>query len=483
MARLSSGIKLSEYQTPQQIAKNANIVDIYDWARIKGETDYDTSVMVDIPTPNYGPNTMAVGVVIWGIALVVGLIASSWGVFFGIFFIGSILILTGVGLLSIDEAKIVKKKYKKQLLAFAEKAEQAIPFAFEMYVNKFPVQKFYEACLEAEVKKLTTDYEIKKAEAILAEMVKPFFKTHPLYKSLQPMIPDLYKKGKDAHRGYTAVEADRQKKWNATPHSGKPNKEERKEIDQARATKPLKDIEKRKYILKTSRNEIGTEIFNKMQGEEALRQLGGILATSVSQTKTSDWAFLGGIADGLAGPGAGAAVALNVMAENAKIEAENQRKREGALKIVHGFQNDSLRISAERSDLEKAASILDNELKELEKKVSLYDVTADTFATDFKILKKSIEKTETNLLKVKIELQNLSTPSVPKSVHTTADGTITAKIYNGKTYVGEAIVPLPLYGIECGKTETIIGYCPMYMEGNRRYTIEIEPNNLWIMEL
>ena len=212
-------------------------------------------------------------------------------------------------------------------------------------------------------------------------------------------------------------------------------------------------------------------------------QLGGILATSVSQQKTSDWAFLGGIADGLAGPGAGAAVALNVMAENAKIEAENQRKREGALKIVHGFQNDSIRIGAERTDLEKAASILENELKELEKKVVLSNLKAETFNTEFEVVKKLVQKTDTNLLKVSIDLENLSNPDVPDGVRIVADGTLLAKIYTGKTYVGEAIVPLPLYGIECRKAETITGYCPMYMEGNREYTVTLEPNNLWLMEL
>lgn len=45
---------------------------------------------------------------------------------------------------------------------------------------------------------------------------------------------------------------------------------------------------------------------------------------SASQQKEKDWAVHGGIANGIAGPAAGVATAINIQAQNAQIRAQNK---------------------------------------------------------------------------------------------------------------------------------------------------------------
>lgn len=486
---LSIGLKLESYETPQQMASGADLNDIAQWAAITTDERYERDVVVDRDVPrslgaaNLGP----IGLIMWGVAFVVGVVASSWGLFFGIFFIGCIPLFIGIvagnHVENDQDREKIKRKHQRKMVATGKMAAEALPLAFDQYINKFPTMKFYEQCAEAKVLKLETDFERKKAEAIFVDMIKPITDKSPIFNALNARMNRLFEKGKAEKNACDKREFLRKQAWDAVPHKGNPSIKEQDILKDDAKCKPLVGIEKRKHLLKVAHSRTKIDIELKKMDQENLRKFGGIIANSVSETKPMDWALLGGIANGLAGPGAGMSVALGAMAENAKIEAENQRKREGAFQIFRGIQNGQLAIYGEISDLQDALKILDSEIAETEKKASLSEVTAETFETEFKIVKKSIEKTDTNLLKVSVDLMNGFTPDVPDGVRVVADGTISAQIYVGKTYVGEAIIPLPLYGIECGKTETITGYCPMYMEGDRHYTIQIEKNNLWLVEL
>jgi len=64
------------------------------------------------------------------------------------------------------------------------------------------------------------------------------------------------------------------------------------------------------------------------KGVQAMRQLGFLMEQSVVQEKEKDWAIHGGIANGLAGPIAGVAIALNTMKDNEEIRARNAENRE-----------------------------------------------------------------------------------------------------------------------------------------------------------
>ena len=59
---------------------------------------------------------------------------------------------------------------------------------------------------------------------------------------------------------------------------------------------------------------------------------------------------------------------------------------------------------------------------------------------------------------------------------------LTADVFANNIRVGSVYIPLPLYGIECGKEEKVIGYCTHYMEEEYNYSLEICKSNLWAME-
>ena len=62
---------------------------------------------------------------------------------------------------------------------------------------------------------------------------------------------------------------------------------------------------------------------------------------------------------------------------------------------------------------------------------------------------------------------------------------LTGKVYAGDLYVGECVLPLPLFGVECGnpaptQAETI---CGRFAANDQPYRVEFSPNKLWVMEL
>ena len=60
------------------------------------------------------------------------------------------------------------------------------------------------------------------------------------------------------------------------------------------------------------------------------------------------------------------------------------------------------------------------------------------------------------------------------------DGTVIAKIYDGKTLVGTASLVLPKYGVK-GETE-LKGMCLYCGTKGKTYTVEYAATNLWAME-
>ena len=79
-----------------------------------------------------------------------------------------------------------------------------------------------------------------------------------------------------------------------------------------------------KYYGRDKKIAILTDRMNALLNKaNSLNEGADMLARSTQQQETS-WAIMGGIADGIAGPGAGVATALNVQAKNAQIRAQNQ---------------------------------------------------------------------------------------------------------------------------------------------------------------
>lgn len=201
------------------------------------------------------------------------------------------------------------------------------------------------------------------------------------------------------------------------------------------------------------------------RGIEAMRELGMIMQRSVYQEKEKDWAIWGGIADGIAGPIAGIATAVNTMSDNKRIQSENATRREWGRK-----QNEFYQDLANQAQSECPRSI---SMMQLEKK---YDTVLSWKPTTlFSLIKiKSTEnKVDTQTGAVTV---NVNWEQEDKSV--CIDGSLRAKLYTKDGMcAGCAFLVLPKMGT-VGFKGTLSGIC-VSPKPSTEYTVKIEPCNLW----
>ena len=72
---------------------------------------------------------------------------------------------------------------------------------------------------------------------------------------------------------------------------------------------------------------------------DVMRKVGNIVEKSVYQEKETDWAIMGGIAAGIAGPAAGIVTATKIIQDNERINAENAARREWGAKQNTFYQD------------------------------------------------------------------------------------------------------------------------------------------------
>lgn len=213
------------------------------------------------------------------------------------------------------------------------------------------------------------------------------------------------------------------------------------------------------------------EIKQHLEGVAKIRELGFIMQQSVYQEKEKDWAVLGGIAEGIAGPAAGIATAVDAIQDNARIKAENAARREWGAQ-----QNQSYQKLADRAADEGPQSLSMSELNEK------YDVILSWKPST---LYSFIELSDT---KIDVDAQ---TGAVTVSVHWTQerryrlaglciDGALRAKLYTcfGE-YAGCAYLVLPKEGT-AKSSGTLSGICVKpKAQTIDQYTVKIEPVDLW----
>ncbi len=202
----------------------------------------------------------------------------------------------------------------------------------------------------------------------------------------------------------------------------------------------------------------------RLQGAATMRELSGVLESSVYQEKERDWAVLGGIAEGIAGPAAGVATAIDTMQDNARIRAENAARREWGTKQKQYYQN--LASEIERNSSYETLDALKRKYE------AVMSWNPDTLFNYIKIDSAStVIDNETGAVTVSVNWSQSD-----KTVW--IDGALRAKLYTitGKC-AGCAYLVLPKTGTLDFKG-SLSGICaePIASSG---YTVKIEPINLW----
>lgn len=196
---------------------------------------------------------------------------------------------------------------------------------------------------------------------------------------------------------------------------------------------------------------------------------------SSAYQKEHDWATLGGIANGIAGPAAGVATALDVQSKNAQIRQQNNI-------IATNEMNSFIRTSSEKSSLEKRIELHKKSLENVKTKVVLQTSTADCWK-NISISAGEISISETGTCSITATAKLKESIVVYENVPGIIDGTIIAHIIdeNGKE-VGTANLVIPFIGLRTTNDTILKGMCLCCCKQNNKYSLEFEPKNLWVIE-
>ena len=396
------------------------------------------------------------------------------------------LICAVIGLVVSIKVESVARFYRKD----EKEAERKKKSTLQQYKDDtwdFPVADFYDYCIKNGIQHLNNSFFVEKAKLLALTILKEEEipvpeEYHHRYLDTK-RLKEYFQKGKEQVEKEIAIEKHNDEIWNSTPHKATPNTAEAYQLELAQKVASQLGIGKRQLMLRYSIAKLDDEIRMKKEGQEAIRQVGFLMSSSAAQQKKSDWAILGGIAEGIAGPAAGVAVAMDAIQKNAEIEKWNQQNRAAVNRVAIDIANSANNLNSTISEMEMAKLLLSRELSALEQKVVLTEHETAELWKKLKIRTDSVIKSETNVLEITTTIENVYIPDVPEHVRITMDGVLSAKVYFKDTFVGTAIIPLPLYGVECRATATFTSLCEDYIGLDGKYKVIYEPIALWAMEL
>lgn len=380
---------------------------------------------------------------------------------------------------------VSERKAKKE----QKQKEDALIHSLKTGEWKFPSREFYTRCIDKKIRNLDDKFYIQKArlvaEGILHEKQIPqayissFCSDEQLIKAFNEAKESIaQEKAREK-----ALQEKKQEEWNRVPHRGNPDKAQEHAISLASKLVGLSGVNKRKTMLEDSLSILNKNIQDKVDTQQAFAILGSAISNSAYEEKQRDWATAGGIASAIAGPVAGAAVAINTMEENRAIAARNAENRAAVQRLGNSISSLSVDSSASVETMRDTANKIYAEIASINEKVVLEDADTATLENFVTITAHKITKKKTNIIEVSITLENTFVPDVPEDVKIVVDGMYIVDIYAGDTRVGTANIPLPLYGVECGKTARATGYCINSMAQKCEYSMKVIRRKLWAMEL
>lgn len=340
---------------------------------------------------------------------------------------------------------------------------------------EFPIESFYAACKEASVTTLETEYGISKAKLIASDILLHAGVARDNYK--QYLKPHVLKKY-FAEGQVLAGDTVKQKKQ---PRDASPTDEESTFIRRAAEIAALSGIDKRREMLAFLWGEYSAKIRAMQEGQEALMQLGMIYAGQ--KQKEGDWAIVGGIASGIAGPIAGIMAASETIANNSKIREHNEAMRKASIDIMSGIPN----LVGSEVELEKERDKINQQQRELWNKVVLSSYTSADIWANIQLGKPTVKNKASGVLAISLPV-SIKKPfvlDVPENIVMVVDGTIKGEVWFEDKLVGDVFFPLPLYGIPTNMTAevSIDGMCGRSVKYDGKYTVKIaDEQNLWIME-
>ena len=240
--------------------------------------------------------------------------------------------------------------------------------------------------------------------------------------------------------------------------------EERKEFERLNKYSDLTGKAKRIAMLSDRAAELRKDAKSQDQYADMLMRSG--------QQKERDWAIWGGIADGVAGFGAGVSTAVDIQMQNMQIRAENEKRRQAALP-GYMYMTDSAQGNRRNADA-------------IMKEIENFKLKLVAEVNSAELMEKiSFSNTDVLVSETGAAMVCTSASLDPKfrifdDIPAVVDGTIIAKIYDGDQLCGTAQMVLPLFGL--GQNIPLNGICIDCCKPGKSYTAKFVAKNLWAME-
>ena len=412
--------------------------------------------------------TMVLGCALLG-GIILCVICGRYGSYVGPFLAGAICGgLLGCSIWSFVYNTAEKKRAKEQM-----QAQLRITSSGKW---KFPTDDFYKQCINEKATDETDKLDFKKmmlvAKNIIVANGIPQEYVHLYYN--EEKVKYYFKTGKE-----NVVENEKLKK--ITPQPAKLTDEMIEICNLHYALRNELYAAKRKLHLEILIRNAEKRIQKYKESKDAIFKTMVALNNSTKKSK-NDWAVIGGLAQGIAGPAAGAVAASQAISENERIDYENKQNEAAIVKQwlpLVTASDDKYRPMISKQ--EKIIKHCRNTLEKLPLKLYFTEYDKSELFKQLEI-SGSVSKPNNESAAVTISITNNYYPGTDDYT-IVMDGIIKTKLYCEDIFVDEFFIALPENGIAYNEKAVIIQYPKKYMIGeNRKYRFEFSPHSLWLME-
>lgn len=215
-----------------------------------------------------------------------------------------------------------------------------------------------------------------------------------------------------------------------------------------------------------------TDRMNELRRKAASLDKGAEMLMRSTQQKERDWAIWGGIADGLAGPAAGIATAIDIQAQNAQIRAQNEANMRATMPAYMSVTGSASQNRANANAIEKEIQLMREKL--------ISDISSEKVFEMLQVVNPTVEVSETGAFRVTATAETLKKLFIFDDVPAVADGTIVAHVFEDDKEIGTATMVLPVNGIS-SKTG-LVGMALSGARQDKKHTVTFTVGKLWLME-
>lgn len=363
-----------------------------------------------------------------------------------------------VGYYMMEATKQAAEKVKAEKRAIERQEEQILGFTYQA------AESFYAECLKNNITNLTSSKANCQRALLLAQSNEAWN-----IPNVEKRYLELFNVGRQ--RAMDAKQREADKKLDSV------RAVEVKRAKKAEELSAYKGRDKRTKMLQDSLEEAERR---KNAAIQANVQMWGAMKTmsDASMEKEKDWSVAAGVASGIGGVVAGAAVAGDIASRNADIRQRNEARKAAFADQSAAFFDETTKLN---KDVYAAVDRLKGQINKTKLKLTDEDVPAEKLLASLKVENLSVLSTEGGYVGVTADVSYRKNWCIADEIKGHIDGTIAAEIYRDDQEVGKAYLTLPVFGLPYEQPTRLEGICTERITDGE-YRVELEPVNLWLIE-